>query len=349
MKVAMPMTRGAKGFTLIELVVSVAIFGIMILVVMPLISMAFTFREQTKRDENTLYTQKIASGLMSYARTSNNGRLPPPYTGGDSNSTVHNPADVSAAGQALSLELRNTGVPVSSINTDGSAVRNVRVYQVVSGLNHTLPFYFTTGTQVVLTYDVGALVQTLCPISGACNSGTPGTSAAFTSSNITSWMPSGTDYGGIVFSTLGEQKQMLRQTAGRINKLSDRLSSEFYTRMRLAAANSSTNFYPLPTNAGAPVLVTANPLANMGCHNGWYQLGAANVNILAQIGLDPAEFGFTAWGGIVEYCADYDPIAIDSTTANQAPHYAALRINRDLSSGGAPSNVSYANNVVITF
>src|SRR5690606_20737680 len=112
-------------------------------------------------------------------------------------------------------------------------------------------------------------------------------SGAFTISNVTSWVPDGRDYGAVSFSTLSEQKQMLRQTAGRINRLSDKLTSEFYTRLRLAAANSTDNYFPKPTNGGAPILAGYNPVVNMGCHDGWYRLSASNVNILEQIGLDP--------------------------------------------------------------
>ncbi|ALN21996.1 hypothetical protein DW68_025285 (plasmid) [Ectopseudomonas mendocina S5.2] len=340
--------HSSRGFTLIELLIAVAVFGVLIVAITPFISMGFQYRELAKRDEHTLNMQKIAGGIMNYARTSNGGRLPAPYTGGSYKSTIYNSGDTSAAGQALSMELRNTGVPVNAINDDNSAVQNVRVYQRVSGLTQAIPFYFSTGTNVTLTYDVGALVQTKCPLSGACNTAIPGDSPTMTAANVTTWAPAGEDYGGIVFSTLPEQKAMLRQTTGRLNRLADKLASEFYTRLRLAAANSTNNFFPLPNNAGAPSYVGRNPVVNMGCHNGWYRLSDANVNVLAQIGLDPSEFGVTAWGGAIEYCQDYEPTASGTSTANTAPHYAALRINRSVSLGAAPTGV-LANDVVITF
>lgn len=333
------------GFSLIELVIAVAILGVIFAITGPAINSALTMMENAKRDEVVLSNQKLSAGMMAFARNSNGGRLPAPYTGTGVFSGLYNPADVSVAGKALSLELRNTGVPVNAINSDSAAVENVKVYRRVAGLTYAMPFYFTTGTLVTLTYDVGSIVQTSCFKAGACNSGIPGASVAMTAANVTTWVPTLPDYGAVMFSTLPEQKSMLRLTAGRINKLADRLSSEFFTRMRLAAANSAQNFYPRPTNGGAPNLAGANPATNMGCHDGWYRLNAVNVNVLIQLGLDPAEFGVTAWGGAIDFCRDYEP---SGATANTPPHYAALRFNRTLS-GGVVSTGVLAGDVVITF
>ncbi|EPG8943988.1 type II secretion system protein [Pseudomonas aeruginosa] len=336
------------GFTLIELMVVIAIFGVILYISGPLINSAFTFYEAAKRNEVVYDNQEIAGALLSFARNSNGGRLPAPYTGGSVNSGIYNPADVTATGTALTSELRNSGVPVSQINTDSTATKNVKVYRRVAGLTYNVPMYFVTGSQVSLTYDVGALVQTECGQSAACNTGTPGDSAALTAANIGTWVESGADYGAVVFSTLPAQKDMLASTTGRLNRLADRLSSEFYTRQRLAAANSTTNFFPLPTNAGALNYAGRNPVTNMGCHNGWYPLNSSLVNILAQIGLDQAEYGVTAWGGSIEYCQDYDPTAVGTGTANVPPHYAALRVNKNLSAAAAPTGVA-GSDVVITF
>lgn len=341
------MKRNQSGFTLIELMISIVIVGIMLAIASSAISNAFTYMQSAKRNENVRNMQKLAGGLMNFAQSYNGGRLPAPYTGGTSFLAVYNPADVSAAGNALSMELRNTGIPVNLINFDSAAVSNVRVYQRVSGLTYTTPFYISSGPAVTLTYDVGSLTQTECGVASACNAAIPGDSVAMTAANVTTWIPAGTDYGGIVFSTLPAQKDLLRQTVGRMNRLSDRLASEFYTRMRLAAANSAMNFFPAPNNGGAPVLSGANPTTNRGCHDGWYSLNAANVNVLTQLGLDQTEFGVTGFGGSIQYCRDYEPTAVSGATANTPPHYAALRINRDLSAAGAPTGT--ATDVVVTF
>lgn len=340
--------RNQGGFTLLELAIVIVIFGIILYIVGPVINTAFMFYDASKRNEASYDNQQIAGALLSFARNSNAGKLPVPYTGGIINAGVYNPGDVSATGTALTSELRNSGVPTSQINTDSTAAKNVKAYRLVSNLSYTIPLYYVTGTQVTLTYDVGAIVQTDCAQSDACNTGTPGDSPALTASNIGTWAASGDDYGDVVFSTLPVQKDMLALTTGRLNRLTDRLSSEFYTRQRLAAANSTTNFFPLPTNGGAPNYIGRNPVTNMGCHNGWYPLNSALVNILAQIGLDSSEYGVTAWGGSIEYCQDYDPTAVGTGTANTPPHYAALRINKNLSAGAAPTGVA-GSDVVITF
>jgi prepilin-type N-terminal cleavage/methylation domain-containing protein len=331
-----------RGFSLIELIIAVAILGVIFSITGPAINSALTMMENAKRDEVVLNNQKLAAGMMAFARNNNAGRLPAPYTGGGVFSGLYNPADVSVLGQALSLELRNTGVPVNAINSDSAIVENVKVYRRVAGLTYTVPMYFTTGTPVTLVYDVGAIVQTNCVKSGSCNTGTPGSSGVMNSSNVTTWVPTLPDYGAVMFSTLPEQKNMLRMTMGRVNRLTDRLSSEFYTRMRLASANSTQNFYPSATSLS---LAGQNPVTNMGCHDGWYRLDAINVDVLAQIGLDSAEYGVTAWGGAIAYCRDYAP---GGGAANTAPHYAAIRFNRALSSGAAPTGV-LANDVVVTF
>ncbi|MBF6615617.1 MAG: type II secretion system protein [Candidimonas sp.] len=336
-----------QGFSLIELMITVTMLGAIFAITGPVISSAFTMMEGAKRDEVLLNNQKLAAGMMSFARNSNGGELPDPYTGNGIYSGLYNPD----GNPELSLELRNTGVPVNAINNDSAIIENVKVYQVVRGLEYAMPFYGTTGVPVTLTYDVGSITQTQCAKANPCNTGKPGASAVMSkeNNNVTSWMPTPPDFGAVVFSTLPEQKSMLRLTAARINRLSDRLTSEFYTRMRLAAANSTQNFYPQPTNAGAPDLSGANPFYNMGCHDGWYTLNAPDVNVLTQIGLDRTEFGVTAWGGPVAYCRDFEPAAVDAANAGKAPHYAALRFSRNVSMAADTALPLENDDVIVTF
>lgn len=342
------MRKRSQGFTLIELMVAVVIFGVIMIATAPFLSQFLQLRTMENRDRNSLAVQRISSALTNFSRNTNNGRLPLPYSGNGLNSAVFNPNDATPAGQALALEMRNTGIEVSSINDDGSVNRNLRVYQVVPGLLYSMPYYFQTGTQVTLTYDVGVIYQSACGISDSCNTSVPGDSGVFNVATFPTWTPSGTDYAGVVISTLPEQKQMLSMTIARTNTLRDKLSSEFNARLRMAAANSAKNFYPLPTNSGAPNLIGRNPVTNMGCHNGWYRLDAVNVNILDSIGLSKEEFGSTAWGGSIEYCQDYDPSATGTASAGIPPHYSALRINKNLTAAAPPTGV-IASDLVITF
>ena len=98
-------------------------------------------------------------------------------------------------------------------------------------------------------------------------------------------------------------------------------------------------------NGGTLTLGPANATTNMGCRDGWYNLAATNVDILTQLGMDKSEQGVTAWGGVIDFCRDYDPAL--SGTHNSPPHYGALRMNRDATSAVAPTVLS--NAVIITF
>jgi len=59
------------------------------------------------------------------------------------------------------------------------------------------------------------------------------------------------------------------------------------------------------------------------------------------------EMGRSEWGGSIEYCRDYDPSL--SSPYGTAPHFAALRIHKDLTSGGPPDALIPQNNILISF
>lgn len=77
-----------------------------------------------------------------------------------------------------------------------------------------------------------------------------------------------------------------------------------------------------------------------GCWDGWYRLGQdLNQEFLRGLGLRSVTSalthtlttaGFTPWGGVIEYCADYEPLATSGYTADAAPHVAALRFAADV-------------------
>lgn len=107
------------------------------------------------------------------------------------------------------------------------------------------------------------------------------------------------------------------------------------------------NPYPAPSGVGAPNLSGQAASLNQGCFDGWYNLAAADVNVLAQLGLSASEFAKTPWGGTIEYCRDYD--VASASAPGEFPHYGALRFHREVSTGVSPSLNNLVENVVISF
>lgn len=327
-----------KGFTLVELLISVVILGILMAIVGPMFSTALTFMSSAKKSEVQLNNQKLAAGMLSYARN-NGGQLPAKQN----NYRLYDEgAEEGTAGYQLYLELTGTGVPTSQINTAGYGVDAVKRYQVVGGLKHTQPLFVNTGDNVTLTYQVGVIYQTDCPKGGGCDgaaipdhSATGSETGKLTEDNIASWDVKGADHSAIMINTLAEQKVMLRVTIGRLNRLSDRISSHYYAKAR-ASESSGENFF-----AGQAQQETA--ATTDGCWTAWDNLSSSDT--LTSIGLSRGEYGKTAWNGNVEYCRDYKPTGL----GGQPPFYAALRINRDLKEGSNPDNLQRNNNVIITF
>ena len=277
-----------SGLTLVELLVSVIILGVLMVVIGPLFSNALTFMDAAKRSEVQLNNQKLASGMLSYARNKD-GKLPPQ-----------------------------------------------KMYQLAGPIPFKQPVYFSSGDLVTLYYEVGVIYQTNCPAKEACaNSTAPwsnGGADKLVVNNIVGWKVNGGDYAPVMFNTLAEQKSMLRTTIGRINRLSDRISSSYYAKAR-ATEQSGVNHFAGSNGSADPA---------SGCWSGWDRLISSST--LATIGLNREEYGKTAWGGRVEYCRDYKPGGL----AGQPPFYAALRINKDLKVGSHPSTTN-SNNVIFTF
>jgi prepilin-type N-terminal cleavage/methylation domain-containing protein len=342
-----------KGFTLLELVIAVTLLGLISISMAPVFKMFLTAKSQAYTENQAAINVRLSQGLLAHAReVSPLGQLPAPYTLASSKlyNAPYNPADVSAT--AVGPYLVQTRVASQEINDDNTAAQRVRVYQRLSGLTQDVPLYFQSGPTVRLTYDFGALYSTNCPranTSPSCNTnaalGIPGVSPVLTAANYLTWKTVSPDYPAVVFSTLQLQKEMLRLTATRLDKVRDGFASYFRAKMISASASDSTNWYPAPSSE-LPNLATTQPLTNQGCRDGWYEL--SSTDILTQIGLTASELGKTAWGGTVEYCRDYDPAGTGG--ANSPPHFAALRINKNISAGGAPDAVLPANrNIVLSF
>ena len=340
-------TKTQRGFTLVELLVTVVIIGITTIMLTPVYNELLTAQRSAYLEKHRLNNQLIGAALMNYAANSTTtGRLPAAYTGAGYFNTIYDTSNAT-----LAAAMNQTGINPSEINSDGTTTQNIRVYQVVQTLSQSVPLYFQSGPLVTIDYDYGALYLTACPkATASCNptaaTGVPGTTpTALTALNYTTWATSGTDGPAFFVSSMPIQKQMLATTTQRLDKVRDSLLGYFRAQQQTAAGGDTTNWFPKAGLSAVGSLAGATPGTNQGCRDGWYDLSNVAVLALPAVGLAVAEFGKTAWGGAVEYCRDYDPTI---TTANTVPHFAAIRINATVSSGIAPS-ATPGNNIVLTF
>lgn len=327
------MNRKQSGLTLVELLISVVILGILMAVLGPIFSNALTFMESAKKSEVKLNNQKLAAGMLSFARN-HNGMLPPERP---DFSLYNSSATQTVEEKELFLELTGVGVPPNEINTTGYGMDLMKMYQVVGGLEHKQPLFFSTGDEVTLNYEVGVIYQSNCPLLSACKNApfAADRTERLTAGTIASWDVKGEDYAPVMINTLAEQKTLLRITLGRLNRLSDRFSSHFYAKSRVSEQSGVNHFAGL-----MPLLGSKTP---DGCWTQWDDLSSTNT--LASIGLDRNEYGKTAWGGRIEYCRDYKP---DALVGGEPPFYAALRINKNLKPNSHPAASGPAN-AIITF
>jgi prepilin-type N-terminal cleavage/methylation domain-containing protein len=338
-----------SGFTLIELVIVVVVIGIISIILSPTFNALTQSQKGAYNAKQLVNNQLINSALLNYSRYSSLlGSLPAPYTQtGTATNAIYNPASVTAPGLALTTALTQSGLNAREINDDGYSSHRVRVYQLVSGLTQQVPLSFQSGPLATLTYQYGAVYQSQCESANTtCNptvaTGIPGSSPVMTSANYTTWTTSGSDGVPIFVTSLPLQKQMLDSTAKRLDKVRDVLVGYLRAQQSQAAATDTTNWYPSESTS----LGGASPGGNQGCRDGWYNLLTGTV-VLATVGLGPSEFGTTAWGGVIQYCRDYDPLG--TKVANAAPHYGALRFNKNVSLASPPDTVTVANNIVLTF
>lgn len=337
-----------SGFTLIELLITTIVIGVLAtFVINPVFQQAMGLSERTYRAEQTLINQRLGAALLDYAeKTSSLGTLPAPYTGAtDWVSAVLDPADTALEAH---LEKSVAGQPV---NSDGRDAENVRVYQVVSGLTESLRLYGSTGPAVTVSHEYAVIHTTRCPraSTSTCNSAPiPGDSVELTSLNYTTYEIDTDEVGSYHFSTLPLQQKKLSKTAENLNEILGRML-ELKAALEETNAVDGTNYLPISTIATAPDLSGTDPTTNQGCHDGWYNLESADINVLEQLSLNKVEYATTSWGGRIEYCRDYEPAATGSGTGDTAPHFGALRVNRDISSGLAPDSSTPGNNIFVTF
>lgn len=347
--IQMPRSVSQRGFSLIEMLITVVLLGVLAGAVSAIFSALGGLVEIERRESETVVNAGIASAMESWAASESVlGELPVPYTGGGRTNAPVNPVSTTAADLALMDLMRRQRIDPAAFADDASAFRNVRVYQRLTGLTETVPLYRSTGPVATLTYQLGVVYSTNCALTGStCNpfsaTGIPGASPVLTAANRQTWAPTGSDFAPVFVSTLSLQRARLDQTAEQLRKISNELVRLFNLQRISAAPTATNNFYPVNT---AFSLAGGSPAMNMGCRDGWYDLSAANVNILAQLALPQAQFGVTPWGGSIQYCRDYDPLGTNG--ANAEPHYGALRLRASVSAGLAPTGV-IGTDMVITF
>lgn len=288
----------------------------------------------------------------------------------------------------LREELRRSGIDQRAINHDARALPRIRVYQkarlpgTATGPPDTgtiameAPLFGRHGPSVILRYDFGVIYTTDCPVTDdSCfrkigGTGLPGDSDLMTAfigdekanvSSFTGWQAEGRDMGAFFISTLPLQKQMLRITAERIDRIRDQLT-EYHLAAQLAAEVGAKDLYPAPStprNPTAPDPGGYRSVAGGDCKAPWYNLASARLDILFRIGLSTnpesaqKEYGRTPWGGTIEYCRDYYPPALGNLCARnpRGPacriDHAAIRIHRSVSEGLAPDPVDAGRNLVL--
>lgn len=329
--------KAQRGFTLIELLIAVIVMGVLLSIWAAGRGDAHTAFDTAREADQEAINKRLASVLLDYAATvSPIGELPTPSTGMYSSAIPY----TLTALQALLVEARIRPADAAS---DGSAAQNLRVYQTVTGQTITVPLYGTFGPVMTLTYTEASIHSTYCAQAASCNTGVPGNSGTLTASNLSSYGVLSDDYGLTRFSTLAIQKQKLAQTAENIDAIRTRMQELFRERQRTANASDTTNFYPTEIHAlGATGGKTAN------CNNtGWFSLSTSDI--LTQIGLVPTVNGKTAWGGEIQYCPDYDALEPSSWTTATPPHFAALRLLTNPSTGGSPTYANNAGSTIIPF
>ncbi len=365
--------RRQGGFTLFEIIFAAFILGLMSMALGPSFRAFTTAKELQYKNEQTAINTKLAQAIQLYAEnfvpSVASGMPPGSLSAPCSNSTnrvfysIYNPGYCAGTADLLPY-LQQVGVPLEKVNDDGTGNRNVRLYQRVnSNLSQDAYMYYQGGPKVTLSYEVGVVYLTNCGKNQACNTGastsTPPASyytgetgsgaVRLTSGNIATWTPGTRDIGVAYLSTLPLQKKMLQATATQLERIRTGMVN-YYASQQAANPSSTANMYPQPTDVARRMPSVSDPANYQGCREGWYNLDDPTSDLLALIGLGGGiESGRTAWGAPIQYCRDYDPSL--TSAYNVAPHFAALRINRTVSSISAPDSAvgNEAQNAVISF
>lgn len=322
------------GFTLIEMLIAL----IILVIISPQL---VTWASIANRDKALAYQRQIyidnvqiAEAFRAWARNENNGFLPEPYTN-PATKDVLAPVDLlSSDPKVVKLRdyLARGTLSLDSVNTDGSASARAKVFQKMGILTHMQPVEGVTSLTVNLEYERGVIYQTICSKIDACNAGLVGSSPIYNST----WKSSLPDIKPIEFSTLDIQQSKWRLTWDRLKEVKHRMRETFTYQQLSSQAGDLTNHFYQPSTGSTDV-------GQLNCPSGWFDMSQSDV--LEQYGIAPKEvFGLTAWGGVIDYCPDYDP---QGTGIDTPPHNGALRININVTKGAAPNNTEADNLIII--
>ena len=337
----MTVVKKQQGFSLWELVIALSIVGAMTVLLGPVFQWYFTTRDNVYKEKQQYINQSIVESYINYAKGSSAlGVLPVPYTGGTWTNSV-----VQSTDTTLLAYLTQQNFPQTEIYHDGTGNKNARVYEQVTGLTQSAPLLVQSGPTVTLDYSMGVVYTSNCGITdGTCIDAIK-TANPYNSGTVNSWVPNTNQTGVATVSNLLVQKSMLMDTANRLDKLREAFITYYKTLQLQSSPSATTNYFP---NANG---TTGNNTSTLGatvqgCWHTWIDLTDVGNSVLETIGLTKEEFSTTAWGGRIEYCRDYDNSA--SPVANTVPNFGALRINKNVSSGGVPDTVTLTNNVLLT-
>lgn len=332
------MRRQVGGFTLIEMLISISIMGLLLTVMAGQFSKLTSLQRTAEKSTQAEINRTISEGMLNFASNNNNGSLPDPFTGGIFFSGVTDPDD-NGATSLVSL-LLTEGVTVKNIVTNGKSAQAQRVYQKVSNIEKDVLVGGQIGPKATIQYDVGILYNTVCVMDDAsCHpnsvTGIAGESDILTPDNLTTFVTTRPDYAPVIFSTYENEVRLVEETIEKINTLRDALKNLYSIKYLSGPPDPTINHFPFPDFTATADLSGQDPSLNENCRDGWYNLLNPNVNILEQTGLNQQEFGVTAWGARIEYCRDYD--IGGASGADQPPHNAAVRIHQEVSRALAPN------------
>lgn len=355
---------GQKGFTLLEVIIAVAMIGVITVLVSPSFKMMSNAQRKAYEQEQTLINQKIGRALIAHSEEEGliPGFLPDPcmHYGSYQIYRVYSTTNCSV-NDTLKPYLIQQGLNPSMIANDGTGNKNIRIYQRVPTVSQWAYFDGRKTERVLLTYDIGVIYTTNCGESQPCGKvitgGVPQRSVPVFSnetaatagagklfeSNLSTWKPGTQDVGVTYITTLPQQKKNLEKTVKNLETIIEAFKR--YAKPRLAA-NPELIPYPLTLSMAR---LPEDPTMNQGCREGWYGLDSVNIDIINQLGFPNQETGRTAWGASIEFCRDYDP----SGTSNygEPPHLGALRIHRSVGIEQYPDHDpdNSINNIVISF